>query len=174
MIRRGARSRRGSCTSAGRQAAPESEPMPPAQPHDAFSRSLLEAIEWTSAFLRGVLDPGIVALLPDEPFAVFESGFVDSELRITRADGVFSIRLTDGRKLFAIIENKSAPDVGTPLQIAEYVLRVWRAHERLEGRNPAPLIVPIVLYQGAVEWTSSLHCSSSELRSRRFRHLAPN
>ncbi len=117
MFRRGARSRRGSRTSAGRQAAPESEPMPPAQPHDAFSRSLLEAIEWTSAFLRDVLDQGIVALLPDEHFAVFESGFVDSELRNTRADGVFSIRLTDGRMLYAIIENQersrcrdSAPD----------------------------------------------------------------
>ena len=73
MFRRGARSRRGSCASAGRQAPPESEPMPPARPHDAFSRSLLEAIEWASAFLRDVLDQGIVALLHDEPFAVFES-----------------------------------------------------------------------------------------------------
>ena len=77
--------------------------MPPAHPHDAFGQSLLEDVAWTSGFLRGTLDRDIVALLPDGPFAVFESGFVDSELRITRADGVFSIRLTDGRTLYTII-----------------------------------------------------------------------
>ena len=106
MFRRGARSRHGSCSSAGCQAAPESEPMLPAQPHDAFSRSPFENNMWTSAFLRGVLDRGIVVLVPDEPFAVFVSGFVDSELRITRADGVFSIPLADGRMLYATIENQ--------------------------------------------------------------------
>ena len=122
--------------------------MPPAHPHDAFSRSLLEDIEWTSAFFREVLDRDIVALLPGEPFAVFENSFVDSELRITRADGVFSIRLTDARRLYAVIENKSRPDSGTPLQIAEYVLRVWRCHVRLEGRDPAPAHRP----DRAVPW----------------------
>ena len=127
--------------------------MPPAHPHDAFGQSLLEDVAWTSGFLRGALDRDIVALLPDGPFAVFESGFVDSELRITRADGVFSIRLTDGRTLYTIIEHKSTADPDTPLQIAEYVLRVWRCHVRLEGRDPAPLIVPIVLYHGPAEWS---------------------
>ena len=68
---------------------------------------VLRNLEWTSALLREVLDRDIVALLPDdELFEVFEDGFVDSEPRSTRADGVFSIRLTDGRKLYATIEHK--------------------------------------------------------------------
>ncbi len=44
------------------------------------------------------------------------------------------------------------------------MLRVWRAHERLEGRDPAPLIVPIVLYHGPERW--AIPRSLSELAGR--------
>ena len=119
--------------------------MPP-YPHDAFFRSLLVDPGWADALIRQCLPPDVAALLPGEAFAVFESSFVDDRLRISRADGVFSIRLEDGRDLYVLLEHKSAPDAGTPLQLAEYMLRIWRNHERRE--SGVPLIIPIVVYHG--------------------------
>ena len=80
--------------------------MPPAQPHDAIFRILLKIPGFADALIRWLLPPDIAPLLPDDPFAPVESSFVDSELRTTRADAVFSIRLTDGRALFALLEQE--------------------------------------------------------------------
>ena len=57
--------------------------MPPAQPHDAIFRALLEIPGFADALIRWLLPTDIVALLPDEPFMLVESVFVDSELRTT-------------------------------------------------------------------------------------------
>ena len=138
--------------------------MPPAQPHDAIFRALLEIPGFADALIRWLLPTDIVALLPDEPFMLVESSFVDSELRTTRADAVFSIRLTDGRTLLVILEHKSSPEARTPLQMAEYMVSVWRSHVDREGWTPAPVIVPIVVYQGARQWTAAR--SIAELAGR--------
>ena len=132
--------------------------MPPPHPHDAFFRALLSDAKWADALIRHCLHPDIATLLPDETFAAVEGSFVDDELRTTHADGVFSIRLTDGRMLFVLLEHKSTSDVGTPLQIAEYMLRIWRNHERSEGG--VPLIIPIV-YHGLNPRTRSTTGSST-------------
>ena len=79
--------------------------MPPAQRHDAIFRVLLKIPGFADALIRWLLPPDIAALLPDEPFAPVESSFVDSELRKTHADAVFSIRLKDGRMAYALLEH---------------------------------------------------------------------
>ena len=128
--------------------------MPPAQRHDAIFRILLKIPGFADALIRWLLPPDIAPLLPDEPFAPVESSFVDSELRTTRADAVFSIRLTDGRALFALLEHKSSADARTSLQMAEYMVSIWRSHVDREGWNLAPVIIPIVVYHGPTKWTA--------------------
>lgn len=51
------------------------------------------------------------------------------------------------------------------MQIAEYMLGVWRDHERREGPGgAAPLITPVVVYQGPARWI--VPRSLSELSGR--------
>jgi len=103
--------------------------------------------------------------LPDTPFAADERAFIDDTLWGTSADGVYSMRIGDGRPLYVILEHKSTPEAGTPVQIAEYLPGVPRDHERRgDPGGAAPLIIPVVVYQGPAQWT--VPRSLSELSGR--------
>ncbi len=119
-------------------------------------RTLFEDIAFVDTFIReslaGMRD--VAACLCDEPFAACEGTFVSEALRKTHADAVFRTRLKDGRTLYVLLEHKSSPDPGTPLQVAEYMLGIWRSHERQEGRKTGqPVIKVIVLYHGTAPWS---------------------
>lgn len=94
--------------------------MPPVRRLDAIFRSLLEDPGWADALIRRCLPGDVAALLPEAPFAAHERAFVDDALRGTSADGVFSIRLTDGKKLYAIVgaqEHPRSQDAGAERRV---------------------------------------------------------
>ena len=131
--------------------------MPPIQPHDAFFRALIGNPRVADAVIRWLIPEHFRALLSDEPFRPIESTFVDSGLRVSHADSVFWTRRKDGGIAHAIVEHKSFVDPRTPLQLAEYMTRIWRNHERQEGlRGKLPLIIPIVIFHGTARWNVPL------------------
>ena len=81
---------------------------------------------------------------------------MDEELRTTRSDCLFEMRLKTGDPAFvyALLEHKSTPDPRTPLQLLGYMVRIW---ERYAERDPArlrglPPIISMVFYHGAPDW----------------------
>ena len=125
-------------------------------PHDSLFRALLEKPERAGTLLREQLPPAIAARLSAAPPRLLDGTFVDEALRNSQSDRLFEVALTDGRPalLYVLLEHKSAPDPGTPLQLVGYLARIW---QRYAGKKQArlkalPLIFPLVVYHGARSW----------------------
>ena len=54
-----------------------------------------------------------------------------------------------------LVEHKSYPDPGTPLQLANYMLEIWKRHAqgRVDRLRALPPIIPVVFYHGAARWS---------------------
>ena len=134
-------------------------PPLPATPHDSLFRALLSDPERAAAFLRDHLPNDVAGLLDDAPPVPLEGSFVDETLARSQSDLLFRVRLKSGRDAFVyvLIEHKSCADPGVPLQMASYMIRVWKRHagEDAAKLRALPPIIPIVLYHGRERWTVS-------------------
>lgn len=126
---------------------------PPAQPHDALFRALLEHPGRAAALLRDHLPESVAERLTGEPPRLIDGTFVDEALRGSQTDRLFEVRLKGDRPLliFALLEHKSAPDPATPLQLAGYMISIWKryAEEDRARLGALPGILPLVFYQYA-------------------------
>ncbi len=126
-------------------------------PHDTLFRALLADPERVRDFLRDHLPNNISGLLADTPPEIVEGSFVDEALAGSQSDLLFRVGLVSGGDafVFILLEHKSRPDPGLPLQLASYMVRIWK---RFAGTSAArlrslPPIVPVVVYHGAAGWT---------------------
>lgn len=129
----------------------------PAQPHDKLFKALTDDPQRAGALIRERLPAAIVALLADAPPELVEGSFIDPELRGSQSDRLFRVWMASGAEayLYTLVEHKSVPDPGLPLQLLGYMLRIWQRHA---GRDAAklrslPPIIPLVVYHGARTWT---------------------
>jgi len=129
----------------------------PGKPHDGLFRALLDDPRRAAALIRDHLPAELAARLGDGPPRLVDGSYIDRELRGSQSDRLFQVALRDGRPafLFVLLEHKSTPDPGTPLQILGYMTRIWQRHagrdaERLRGLPP---IIPLVFYHGSQPWT---------------------
>lgn len=165
----------------------------PANPHDGLVKALLESPERAAIVLRENLPAQVTDKLAEDAPEHLPGSYVDPNLQETHSDRLFQARLHDGRTLYiyVLIEHKSEPDVGTPVQLLGYLQRIWQryAEQSSQGRaeryRKLPPIVPLVIYNGKPEWSvplSLLDCvdADDELRElqREFgyqlRHLRPD
>ncbi len=128
----------------------------PTTPHDALFRALLTNPERAGAVLRDHLPEPIAERLDANPPRLIDGSFVDEALRGSQADRLFEARLTGGTPLliYALLEHKSRPDPKTPLQIAGYMINIWRryADDHPDRLNRLPAILPLVFYHGTRTW----------------------
>ena len=134
------------------------DPKPPAKiSHDALFRVLLEDPERAATLLREYLPPALSARMADGPPKLIDGTFVDDKSRVTQSDRLFEVTLKDGPPVlvYTLLEHKSAPDHGTPLQLLGYMVRIWtRFAEGKPARLRAlPPIVPMLFYHGRSTWT---------------------
>ena len=63
--------------------------------------------------------------------------------------------------VYVLAEHKSTPDHDLPLQLAGYMIQIWKRHlsQKGQGSRNLPPIIPIVCYHGQKTWTvpSGLH-----------------
>ncbi|QSQ25868.1 Rpn family recombination-promoting nuclease/putative transposase [Pyxidicoccus parkwayensis] len=120
-------------------------------PHDTFVRHTFDHPENAAAELRAVLPEHVVSQV-DWPSLRVESGnVVDSDLRETESDLLFSARLRGGHPLllYVLLEHQSSVDRWMALRMLRYVVRLlerWRKHH-LDGIT-LPLVIPLVMYHG--------------------------
>ena len=126
-------------------------------PHDTLVRALLSDRERARDFLLDHLPDSVAALLADTLPEIVEGSFVDEALAGSQSDLLMKVGLTSGGSALAyvLVEHKSAPDPGLPLQLASYMVRIWK---RYAGTSAArlralPPIVPVVVYHGKAGWT---------------------
>ncbi len=126
-------------------------------PHDTLFRALLSDPGRARDFLRDHLPNTIAGQLADAPPEIVEGGFVDEALAGSQSDLLMKVALTSGTDAFVYVlaEHKSTPDPALPLQLASYMVRIWK---RYAGTGTArlralPPIIPVVVYHGAEPWT---------------------
>ncbi len=124
------------------------------RPHDALFRALLCDPERARDFLRDHLPNDIAGQLADTLPEIIEGSFVDEALAGSQSDLLLKVRLATGRDAFAYVlaEHKSTPDPGLPLQLASYMVRIWKRHGRT-SKTGLPPIIPLVVYHGTDRWS---------------------
>lgn len=122
-------------------------------PHDALFRALLSDPERARDFLRDHLPNNIAGELADNLPEIIEGSFVDEALAGSQSDLLLKVRLATGGDAFVhvLAEHKSTPDPGLPLQLASYMVRIWKRHAR--ASRALPPIIPLVVYHGADRWS---------------------
>jgi predicted transposase YdaD len=131
------------------------------QPHDALFRFVFGKPVHAASELRAVLPAPLVARLDLAGLRLVNGSFVDEELNNRHADVLMRTRL-DGREAFiyALIEHQSSPDPMMPLRMLRYVMRIWdRYLQEHPKAKRLPMIVPLVVYQGARRWTYPVELS---------------
>ena len=126
--------------------------------HDALFRAAFEYPKLAAAFLRDHLPNGIAALLDVTRPEKVDGSFVDEALAGSQSDALFRVRTRTGRAAYCylLIEHKSTPDTALPLQLASYMIRIWRRHVKENGSaslRMLPPIVPMVLFAGQRRWS---------------------
>ena len=134
---------------------------PPATPHDALFRALLEDPARAETLVREYLPGALAAELSDAPLRLVDASFVDAALHPSQSDRLFEARLKRGAGtafVYVLLEHKAHPDPGTPLQVLGYMVRIW--HRHAQGRparlRALPPIVPLVFYHGRERWRGPL------------------
>jgi predicted transposase YdaD len=130
---------------------------PPTHLHDAFFKSFMSEPELAARFLQERLPSEVAELLATERPELLSGSFVDEDLAQHHSDLLFRLRLKTGDDalVYVLLEHKSSPDSGTPLQLLRYIVRIlakwYDEHERL----PLPVVLPLVAHQGPEVWTFS-------------------
>ncbi|HEX8703610.1 MAG TPA: Rpn family recombination-promoting nuclease/putative transposase [Myxococcaceae bacterium] len=127
-------------------------------PHDLFARHTFGQPEHAASELKAALPPELVSQVDWESLRLEPSNVVDTKLRETESDLLFSARLRGGKPLlfYVLLEHQSSVDPWMAWRMLRYVLRQlenWRQqHPDSAG---LPVIVPLVLYHGVEGgWTA--------------------
>ncbi len=142
---------------------PTIDPRPSKVTHDTLFNALVNQDPARAAVvLREHLPPEIAEKLDSdfEPERE-ECSFVDGAGASSRGDALFKVRLKSGKPalVYCLLEHKSEPRGHTALQIAGYMISIWRREydraERGKGEK-LPDIIPVVFYNGTAEWTAPM------------------
>ena len=125
--------------------------------HDALFRVLVEDPDRATTLLRQYLPKALSKRMADAPVKLLDGTYVDTTSRVTQSDRLFAIKLTNDTPalIYTLLEHKSAADLGTPLQLLGYMVRIWSryAEGKPDRLRNLPVIVPIVFYHGRHSWT---------------------
>jgi predicted transposase/invertase (TIGR01784 family) len=120
-------------------------------PHDLLTRYTFEQPERAAAELRAVLPPQVAALVDWSSLQRESGSVVDSHLKETQSDLLFSGRLLNGQPLliYFLLEHQSSVERLMVFRMLRYVMRIL---ERWLQQNPGsqwlPVVLPMVLYHG--------------------------
>jgi hypothetical protein len=128
------------------------------QRHDQFFKRLLDKPGTAGALLRERLPQEIAGRLAGEPPELLPGSFVPAALREYRTDRLYQARTLSGQPLLlhVLVEHKSKPDPGTPLQLLGYktqILEWWQTNHSSEaGTALLPIVLSLVVYHGKAPW----------------------
>ncbi|HYO73197.1 MAG TPA: Rpn family recombination-promoting nuclease/putative transposase [Archangium sp.] len=128
-------------------------------PHDRFIRYVLEHPERAAALLSTLLPPGFTARVEWSTLRSQSTTIVDTAIRESRSDLLFSVRLRgSSQRAFILLEHQSRVEGHMAVRMRQYVSRLLDGWERQHRHSrPPPLILPVVLYHGPRgPWTAPL------------------
>ena len=127
------------------------------QPHDKLFRATFSDPRNAAAFLRHHLGGPLPALVDWDSLSLLPGSFIDSRMKGSEADLLFSARIGGSDALFYILwEHQRSEDPTMALRLLTYMVRIWDDQLKKQGR-PARLapILPVVLAQDKDRWKTS-------------------
>ena len=121
-------------------------------PHDDLFRALLSDRQRAGAFLRDHLPNEIAGHLQSDLPEIVEGSFIDEALRSTQSDVLLEVKTksNDPAFVYVLAEHKSTPDIGLPLQLAGYMVEIWKRYAG--GCHPLALqLLPSCLFALCLE-----------------------
>ncbi len=130
--------------------------MDPSRPHDKYFRSVFSNPANATSLLRAHVPGSLARTLKWSTLTLLPGRFVSPDWRDSEADLLFSVERATGATpvlVYVLLEHQSSPDRWMPLRLLNYCVQIWlRWRNRQEEERGLPLIVPLVLYQGADPW----------------------
>ena len=118
-------------------------------PHDRFIRYVFGSPELAAALLRAGLPAGLVARVRWSSLRREPADFVDTALRESLSDLIFSAPLHgSSQRAFFILEHQSTVTRRMAARVHRYVWSLLDFWERQQPESPYPLIAVLVLYHG--------------------------
>ena len=126
-------------------------------PHNAFFNATFEDPRLAGIFFHENLPNRIAQHLDYSQPEKIDGSFIDEDLTGSQCDALFRVRTKTGKPvyMYVLLEHKSTPDPGLPLQLATYTARIWKRHVKVNGpasHSALPPIIPMVLYTGQRHW----------------------
>ena len=132
-------------------------PKPPNNLHDVFFKSFMSEPDLAVRFIQEHLPAEVAELLAPQRPELVPGSFVDEGFALHHSDLLFRLRLKTGDPALAylLLEHKSSPDAGTPLQLLRYIVRILTGWYKQHKRLPLPVVLPLVAHQGPRHWRFS-------------------
>jgi predicted transposase/invertase (TIGR01784 family) len=129
------------------------------QPHDKLFRATFSDPRNAAGFLRQHLGDTLASHVDWNSLSLLSSSFIDSHMKGSEADLLFSVKIGDADALLYILwEHQRSEAPLMALRLLSYMVRIWREYTQKQGAGSklAP-ILPVVLAQDKDRWKTSTH-----------------
>lgn len=122
-------------------------------PHDKLFREVWSDKAVAADFLQNYLPEDVLKLVDLSTLEISKDSFIEKELKDYYSDLLYKINLADKPGyVYFLFEHKSYKDRLAPLQVLEYMPKIWRLHLKQHKTEPLPVIIPMFLYHGQGKW----------------------
>jgi predicted transposase YdaD len=129
-------------------------------PHDSGYKELLSCNQLFLELLDSFVDQGWVKEIDRDKILLLDKSFIEEEFVRIEADLVYQLQLNGKEVIFYILmELQSSNCFQMPYRLLQYMAAIWRyyykSHHAADRKCfRLPVIVPIVVYNGADNWTA--------------------
>jgi len=125
-------------------------------PHDKLFREVASSKPFAADILQNYLPEDVVKLIDLNTLEISKDSFIEKELKDYYSDLLYKINLADSPGyVYLLFEHKSYKDRLAPLQVLEYMPKIWRLHLKQHKNKPLPVIIPMFLYHGQSKWNDT-------------------
>lgn len=130
--------------------------------HDRGYKFLLSSRRIFLQLLNTFVKQGWVEEIDEENMMLVNKSFILQDFKDKEADLVYKIKVKEQEVIFYVLfELQSSVDYQMPYRLLQYMMELWREYLKDIDANVAeskdfklPVIVPMVLYNGANRWTA--------------------
>jgi len=121
-------------------------------PHDRFCRAVFGRTGIAVDFIANYVPAEVAARLDLSTLTLAGESMVDSDLRESFSDLLFTVMLKNGdpAAIYILFEHKSFADSMTGFQLLRYIVRIYE--QRRRDGLPICCVIPIVIYHGKKAW----------------------
>ncbi len=126
------------------------------RPHDKYFHRVFSNAADAAGLLRAYVPESVARTLRWATLTLLPARFVSSDWHDSLSDLLFSVEQEPDATpalIYVLLEHQSSPNRWMPLRVLNYCVQVWvRWWQTHTDQRRLPLIVPLVLYQGAQPW----------------------